>query len=70
MTFLIDGDDELGNVCDELIALSFPQLLHTDLEVLDQDFLKRATNGIIERDSNSYQHLQYQVITSTNKGLC
>lgn len=39
---LIDGDDEFGNVCDELIAFSFPQCLHAHLKVFHQDFLKRG----------------------------
>lgn len=37
---LVDGDDDFGNVGDELIAFGFPQRLHADLEVLDQNFLK------------------------------
>lgn len=37
---LIDGDDDFGNVRDELIAFGFPQCLHADLQVLDQNLLK------------------------------
>lgn len=43
---LIDGDNEFGNVCYELIAFSFPQCLHTHLEVFNQDFLRRGGEGI------------------------
>lgn len=45
MTFLIDGDDKLGDVCDELVTLGFPQGLHTHLQVLHQDFLRNGTKG-------------------------
>lgn len=37
---LIDGDNDFGNVRDELIAFGFPQCLHADLKVLNQNFLK------------------------------
>lgn len=40
VTLLVDGDEELGDVCDELVALGLPESLHTDLQVLDQHFLK------------------------------
>lgn len=40
MTLLIDGDDKFGDVCDELVALGFPQSVDTNLEVLHQDFLR------------------------------
>lgn len=39
ITFLIDGDNEFGNVCDELIAFSFPQCVHTHLEIFNQNLL-------------------------------
>lgn len=39
ITFLIDGDNEFGNVCDELIAFSFPQRVHTHLEMFNQNLL-------------------------------
>lgn len=41
MTFFIDGDDELGNVRDKLVALGLPQRLHTHFHVLNQHFLRR-----------------------------
>lgn len=46
MALLINGDSEFGNVCDELIAFGFPECFHTDLEMFDQDFLKRGRKGI------------------------
>lgn len=39
VALLIDGYNEFGDVRDELIAFGFPQRLHADLEVFDQDFL-------------------------------
>lgn len=42
VALLKDGDDEFGNVRNELIAFSFPQCLHTHLEVFDQNFLGRG----------------------------
>lgn len=46
VALLIDGDNEFGNVRDELIAFSFPQCLHAHLKVLNQDFLRRVGEGI------------------------
>lgn len=39
MTFFVDGDNELGDVRDELVALSLPQRFHTHFHVLNQHFL-------------------------------
>lgn len=59
VTLLIDGDYEFGDVSDEFVAFGFPQRLHADLEVLDQDFLKSnrkattvSTRKIIYQDSS------------------
>lgn len=48
VTLLIDGDNEFGNVRDELVALSLPQCLYTDLKVFNQDFLKSGRKGITD----------------------
>jgi len=45
VTLLINGDNDFGDVCDELIAFGFPQSLNTDLEVFNQDFLSMGRKG-------------------------
>lgn len=46
VTLLIDGDDKLGDVCDELIALGLPQRLCTHLQMLNQNLLTQEEEGI------------------------
>lgn len=43
MTLLIDGENQLGDVCDDLIAFRFPQGLDADLKVFNQNLLERGT---------------------------
>lgn len=49
VALLIDGYNEFGDVRDELIAFGFPQRLHADLEVFDQDFLKKGQGRTFNR---------------------
>lgn len=62
VALLINGDNEFGNVSDELIAFGFPQCLHTDFEVFHQDFLKRGRKGI--RELHRQQISTYTVSTN------
>lgn len=60
VTLLIYGDNEFGNVRDELVALGFPQCLHTDIKVFDQDFLKRVAEKKIQLSDSQCPNLHYQ----------
>ena len=43
---LVDGDDELGYVGDELVALGLPEGLHAGLQVLHQHLLEREHHPV------------------------
>lgn len=45
VTLLVDWNEELGNVGDELIALGLPKNVHTHLQMLDQNLLKKCGEG-------------------------
>lgn len=42
VALLINGDNKFGDVCDDFVALSFPQCVHADLEVFHQHFLNNG----------------------------
>lgn len=42
VALLINGDNKFGDVCDDFVALSFPQRVHADLQVFHQHFLNNG----------------------------
>ena len=46
---LVDGDDELGYVGDELVALRLPEGLHAGFQMLHQHLLEREHRPVTQR---------------------
>lgn len=56
MTLLVYGNQEFCNVSDELITLSLPQHIHTQLQMLDQNLLKMQRGRYFYRGLNDYHN--------------
>lgn len=50
MTPLVDGNEELGDVSDELVALRLPQSIDAHLQVLHQHLLHGQAPPSVSRD--------------------